>query len=324
MTEDLQTNDSVQAATQFAPTSHPHSIWFGPNGLRAGWRLVIYAIPVVALGFTLHFALRAVFGPHAEGAIGQNPWLGILIEALNFAMFFIPALVMSRLERRSLAVYGLNWRCQGFRRVAEGALWGFAGLSCVLLMMRASGVFFYGTFEGLGKHTLYYGALWGFGFLLVGFTEEFGFRGYLQYTLSSGIRFWPAVLATSLLFLVAHTGNSGETPIGLAAVLAAGLLLAVALWRTGALWVSIGIHLGWDWAQSFFYGVPDSGLITKGHLFNGQSHGTAWLSGGATGPEGSLFALLVEVAFIPLILWRFKTVKYPDRESLPKQPGATI
>jgi uncharacterized protein len=190
--------------------------------------------------------------------------------------------------------------------------------------MHVSGVFSYGSFAGFGTQTFYYAALWGVGFLLVGFAEEFGFRGYVQYTLTSGITFWPAMLITSALFLLAHTGNPGETPIGLAAVFAAGLLLAVALWRTGALWFSIGIHLGWDWGQSFFYGVPDSGLVTKGHLFEGQSHGAAWLSGGATGPEGSLFALLVELAFIPLILWRFKSVKYPHPQSLPKQPGARI
>jgi len=328
MTQNTQTNDSalpLSVPTESTQAMQAYSIWFGPNGLRAGWRLLVYAIPLVALGFLVNLALRAMFGKQGPGAaIGQSPWLAILIEALNFALFLVPALMMARLECRSLAVYGLRWRGDGFHRVAEGVLWGFAGLSCLLLMMHALGVFSYGALAGFGRHTFYYGALWGVCFLLVGFAEEFGFRGYLQYTLTSGITFWPAVLTTSILFLLAHTGNPGETPIGLAAVFAAGLLLAVALWRTGALWFSIGMHLGWDWGQSFFYGVPDSGLVTKGHLFEGRSHGVAWLSGGATGPEGSLFALLVELAFIPLILWRFKAVKYPDRQSLPKQPGALI
>lgn len=324
MTEGLQTEDSAQPTAQPMP-SHPHPVWFGSHGLRAGWRLVIYAIPLIALGFCLNLVLRAIFGPKGPGtSIGQNPWFAILVETLTALLFLIPALIMSRLERRSLAIYGLQWRGQGLRRVAEGVLWGFAGLSCLLLVMHVSGVFSYGSFAGFGKHTFYYGALWGLMFLLTGFAEEFGFRGYMQYTLTSGITFWPAVLITCVLFLLAHTGNPGETPIGLAAVFAAGLLLAVALWRTGALWFSIGIHLGWDWGQSFFYGVPDSGLVTKGHLFEGHSHGATWLSGGATGPEGSLFALLVELAFIPLILWRFKGVKYPDPQSLPKQPGAVI
>src|SRR5262249_54537109 len=145
-----------------------------------------------------------------------------------------------------------------------------------------------------------------------------------QYTLTSGISFWPAALMTSVLFLLAHMGNNGETAVGLSAVFLAGILLCTALWRSGSLWFSVGIHLGWDWAQSFFYGVPDSGLVTRGHLFEGQAHGPAWLSGGATGPEGSLFALLIELALIPLILWRFRSIRYPDPESLPKQPTALI
>jgi uncharacterized protein len=129
---------------------------------------------------------------------------------------------------------------------------------------------------------------------------------------------------SSLLFLLAHTGNQGEAPVGLTALFTAGVVLAVALRRTGALWFSIGMHLGWDWGQSFFYGVPDSGLLTKGHLFGGQPHGAEWLTGGATGPEGSLFALLIELVFIPLIVWRFRAVKYPDRQSFPKRPGSLI
>lgn len=312
----------LQPALTTTPNSQ-RSLWFGPNGLRAGWRLVIYAIPVLILGFGVNFTLHRVLGPSIQ-SMGQNPWIVFFIECLNVLLFVGAALVMARLEKRSFADYGLGWRNEGMKRFAEGSLWGFAGMSCLLLLMHTAGVFSYGRFEGLGGQTLYYGLLWGICFILVGFAEEFGFRGYIQYTLTSGISFWPAALLTSGIFLLAHTGNRGETPVGLAAVFMAGFLLVVALRRTGALWFSIGIHLGWDWGQSFFYGVPDSGLITRGHLFEGQAHGVAWLSGGATGPEGSLFALLVELAFVPLILWRFRSSNYPDRQSLPRRPGSVI
>lgn len=285
---------------------------------------MIYAIPVAVLGFGINFTLHRLFGPSEQSAIGQNPWVAIFVECMNILLFVLPAAFMARMEKRSFADYGLGWRNEGVKRFAEGTIWGFAGLSCLLLLMHASGVFSYGRFEGLSAQTLYYALLWGICFVLVGFAEEFGFRGYIQYTLTSGIRFWPAALATSGLFLLAHTGNQGETPVGLGAVFMAGFLLVVALRRTGALWFSIGIHLGWDWGQSFFYGVPDSGVVTRGHLFEGQAHGTAWLSGGATGPEGSLFALLVELAFVPLILWRFRTAKYPDSASLAKRSGSVI
>src|SRR5579862_8484449 len=321
MTQNLETQGHpvLQPATNTVPAQR--SAWVGPHGLRAGWRFLIYAVPLVGLGFGLNRTVHAIL---AGRPAGGNPWMAILIESLTVLWFLLAAFPMSRLEHRSFAVYGLGCRNEGFRRFAEGTLWGFAALSCLLLMMHASGVFSYGSFAGFGKQTFYYAVLWGVCFLMVGFAEEFGFRGYMQYTLTSGLTFWPAALFTSAIFLLAHTGNQGETPVGLAAVFAAGMLLAVGLWRTGALWFSIGIHLGWDWAQSFFYGVPDSGLLTKGHLLEGQSHGAAWLSGGATGPEGSVFALLVELALIPLIIWRFRSLQYPDRQSLPKQPGALI
>jgi hypothetical protein len=149
-------------------------------------------------------------------------------------------------------------------------------------------------------------------------------RGYMQFTLTSGSGFWIATAITTLLFCLLHMGNPGETPLGLLDVALSGIVLAIALWRTGNLWFSIGLHAAWDWAESFFYGVPDSGLITKGHFFDGKSSGNALLSGGTAGPEGSIFSVVVEVLFIILLLWRFKTARYPDARFMPKQPGAAI
>jgi hypothetical protein len=53
------------------------------------------------------------------------------------------------------------------------------------------------------------------------------------------------------------------------------------------------MHAAWDWAETYFYGVPDSGFLAKGHLFNSALHGPAWLTGDKVGPEGSVFAFLV-------------------------------
>jgi hypothetical protein len=69
----------------------------------------------------------------------------------------------------------------------------------------------------------------------------------------------------------------------------AGLVFCFALYRTGSLWWAIGIHAAWDWSQSFLYGVADSGLMAEGHLFATHPVGKPILSGGLTGPEGSVF-----------------------------------
>jgi len=72
------------------------------------------------------------------------------------------------------------------------------------------------------------------------------------------------------------------------------------LWRTGSLWWAIGFHASWDWAQSFLYGVADSGLMVEYHLLGTHALGTPLMSGGTTGPEGSIFVLplLAVISFI--------------------------
>ena len=160
-----------------------------------------------------------------------------------------------------------------------------------------------------GVDVVRYGALWLFGFLLVGLLEEYLTRGYLQYTVTRGMAgvyqaifktphaealgFWTAALAFSILFGLGHSGNPGESPIGLLSAGSAGLVFCFSLWRTGSLWWAIGFHMAWDWAQSFLYGVADSGLMVQHHLLATHPVGKPIWSGGTTGPEGSIFVVLV-------------------------------
>ena len=107
-------------------------------------------------------------------------------------------------------------------------------------------------------------ALYFIGFIIVGFFEEFSFfRGYLQSTLGSGIGFWPAAILLSILFGAVHLGNPGEAKIGAFMAGSFGLVCAFALWRTGNLWLPIGMHASWDWGETYFYGTPDSGLLAR-------------------------------------------------------------
>jgi membrane protease YdiL (CAAX protease family) len=132
-------------------------------------------------------------------------------------------------------------------------------------------------------------------FLFLGLVEEYVFRGYLQFTLTRGfigignlisrphartIAFWIASLLTSALFLAAHTRNGGENKAGLLQVFVVGIVFLAALWRTGSLWWPIGFHMAWDWAQSFLYGVPNSGGLMQGRLFATHAIGNTLFSGG--------------------------------------------
>jgi hypothetical protein len=156
-----------------------------------------------------------------------------------------------------------------------------------------------------------------FGFLVVGLLEEYLNRGYLLFTLTRGLAgiyswlfkasqsktlgFWTGALTVSLLFGLAHETNRGESPIGLLSAGLGSLVFCLSLWRTGSLWWAIGFHASWDWAQSFLYGVADSGLMVEHHLLATHPLGQPLMSGGTTGPEGSIFVLPL-LAVISLII----------------------
>lgn len=89
-----------------------------------------------------------------------------------------------------------------------------------------------------------------------------------------------------------------------------GILLAFTLQSTGNLWFAIGVHAAWDWAQSFLYGVADSGVTVVGHLLNPSFQGSKWMTGGTAGPEGSVVTLLGYVFVFALINFRFPEARY--------------
>jgi uncharacterized protein len=140
---------------------------------------------------------------------------------------------------------------------------------------------------------LRYGILYGIALLFIGLFEEFGFRGYTQYTLGSGIGFWPAAIILSILFGATHLGNPGEVKIGPFQAGCVGLLFLFSLRRTGSLWFAAGVHAAFDWTATFFYGVPDSGLLSQGHVLDSTFHGPDWLTGASVGPEGTVFAFVI-------------------------------
>ncbi len=291
-----------------APAPQGHSIFRGPNGIRAGWRVLIFLalVALIALLIVLPFIILARIrhggGPQVlAGVSGLTP-LGLsMSEGFLFLLTSLAALVMACIERRNFGQYGLPGRYAFGKDFWIGIVVGFSAISACLLAIfalhgfRLTGVATHGS--ALASATL----AWSLTFILVGFAEEFSFRGYLQYTLTTGIRFWPSAFLLSALFGLAHAGNPGESKPGLLSVVLFGLLFCLFLWRRGNLWWAVGFHAGWDWGQTFFYGVPDSGIPAYHNFFSCTFSGPTWLTGGSVGPEASVFTpivlLLVAVVF---------------------------
>jgi membrane protease YdiL (CAAX protease family) len=229
---------------------------------------------------------------------------------------------MSKIEHRPVGVYGLGGPAKA-ARFFTGLGWGALFLSLLVLILAKTRFLVIDGRLLFGSNILRHGTVWFIGFIFVALLEEYLIRGYVQYTLARGlaalyrltfkpqhsqaIGFWTAALIFSFGFGLLHTSNPGESPIGLLSAGLAALLFCLSLWRTGSLWWAIGFHAAWDWAQSFLYGVADSGTTVKFHLFASHPIGKPLLSGGATGPEGSIFVLLVEALIALVILWTLPT-----------------
>jgi membrane protease YdiL (CAAX protease family) len=300
-----------------APQPPAHNAFRGPNGIRAGWRVLIFFLVLAALILlvSLPFAIMARLSGKPSvgvgfGMSGLTP-LGLGVsEGTLFFFTAIAALIMARIERRKFGQYGLPARFAFGKDFWIGLVVGFLGISAALLGIFALHGFRLTGIATHGSTLLAATAAWSATFVIVGLAEEFSFRGYLQYTLTTGMRFWPSAILLSLLFGLAHAGNPGETKLGLFSVVLFGLLFCFFLRRTGNLWWAVGFHAGWDWGQTFFYGVPDSGIPAYHNLFNCAFNGATWLTGGSVGPEASIFTPVV-LALVAILFSRvYRERKY--------------
>jgi CAAX protease family protein len=268
-----------------------------------GLREVVYLL----LGTVIFYALRS-------GML--RLWALLIAEAVFLTAAVIPALILSPLESRPFGDYGLPWRHAFGKLFWTGAVWGFAAITLLLLVLHLMGGFDFGRPVLHGARILKFAAFWGLFFLTVGFAEEFYVRGYAQFTLTQGIGFWPAAIVFSVAFGALHYHNPGETTVGLIGAGCIGLFFCLTLRRTGNLWFAVGFHATWDWGESYFYSVPDSGTIATGHLMNSSLHGPAWLTGGSVGPEGSVFAF-VTIALLWIAFDRvYREVRYAPSKKL--------
>jgi membrane protease YdiL (CAAX protease family) len=122
---------------------------------------------------------------------------------------------------------------------------------------------------------------------------------YLHLKKSPSAGFWEASWLTSTFFGYIHTLNKGETTIGIFSAAAIGFIFCVSVRLTGSAWWAIGYHASWDWAQTYFYGTADSGLVAKGHYLTTNPTGAVFWSGGSAGPEGSF--LVVPIILLSLL-----------------------
>ncbi|HEX4155577.1 MAG TPA: type II CAAX endopeptidase family protein [Acidobacteriaceae bacterium] len=299
-----------QEVAQSAPSGERslRTMFMNAEGLRPGWAALLFVLIVVAQAVATRAPVNHVL--HALHARQPSQlWSSILATAMPALLVLVATAIMARLERRPVLSYGFVGE-RKLSRLVWGIVTGVAALSVLVLTLKMSGFLIFDGQRLHGAAVWNFALQWGLIALFTGLFEEGLLRGYLQFTLARGIGFWWAALVLSVAFGVAHLPNGGESVLGIVSVVLAAMVFCLSLWLTKSLYWAVGWHAGWDWAQSYLYGVSNSGLASKGQLFASHPVGRPLWSGGLTGPEGSvlMLPLLVLLALGVWVTWRKRRV----------------
>jgi uncharacterized protein len=265
--------------------------------LRAGWRLLLQTLLLILVAIPVSF-LAGLIPIYGDGLLWS--------QIIELIIFTVSIYVARRwLDKRSFTSLGFQVNNQAFRDVCMGIAITFVMMGSIYLAEVAAGWL---TFESFAWQTepittVVTAVLGSFAvFIFVGYNEELLSRGYHLQTLASGTNLFWGVLISSSVFGLAHLGNPNATWVSAAGIFFAGIFLAYGYLRTGQLWLSIGLHIGWNFFEGVIFGFPVSGLDIY-RLVRHQIQGPQLWTGGAFGPEAGLIvlpALLIGAALIYL------------------------
>lgn len=318
-----------ETASHPVPTAAPGkgcAGWLVRGGrLRSGWRVALYTIVArlgdlvgsIALGILVGLVIGAWLvqqgvPPEELGRriadyflhLSDHPWILFLFQFERLVMVLALVWVFRRfVDKRSFRSLGFSLSPGWWREGLLGFGYSMAGWTVIFMLSLGLGA---ATITGFEWASGNWGAIAGgllFGLVLniaVGVAEETDARGYVLQNLAEGIRFWPAVLVSSLYFGLLHLLNPGAGVTSTLGIFFAGVLLALGYSVTGRLWFSIGMHAAWNFAEGPIFGFLVSGL-NMGGLFRLQITGPDWLMGGAFGPEAGALAVAVELVMIVVL-----------------------
>jgi uncharacterized protein len=296
-------------------------LFVGPDGLRHGWRFIIFAAAIILAGQFLEepflgFLARKLQLDNALSATNL-----IVSEALDLILVLILTGIAARFEQRRIDSYGLPIN-QAFNALFwNGVLLGIFAIVFVGLGMLCTGGM---RVHGLAVHgaaIVIAPLLWLIAMLLVGVAEEYVFRGYALQSLWRGPGFWSAALITSGLFAAAHMSKPHENAIDIGMIFVLGVLLCLSVRVTGSLWWAVGWHAAFDFGQFFIIGTRNGGQVPVGRLFDATFAGPAWITGGELGTEASYFMIPATIAtFVYVVLF---LPRQKNKQGAAKQGAAT-
>ena len=279
-------------------------LFIGPDGLRHGWRFLIFVAAIVLVAQFLEQLAIVFLG--AKLHVDRNALSAssiILGDGFDLIVVLIVTGVFALCERRRIDSYGLP-----INEAFGGLFWNGVVAALVVVAFVAVGML---VTDGMRIHGIALRKidlitsplLWLVAMLFVGFTEEYFFRGYALQSLWRGAGFWPAALITTALFAGLHLVKPHENAIDIGMIFVLGLIICMSVRVTGSLWWAVGWHAAFDFGQLFIIGTRNGGQVPQGRLFDVTFPGPAWITGGELGTEASYFMIPAVLGTLIYVIW---------------------
>jgi membrane protease YdiL (CAAX protease family) len=237
----------------------------------------------------------------------QEPIYRILLLFLLITGYW----AMSRIGQRRMhspQATGLVPRPGWGREFALGAALGWAGVLACVLPAALIGSLFITTFTNTHQ---YFVAFLDLIALAAGtLAIEIAFRGYPFLRLVEAMGPTLGTVFMAIIYAIWRTHAAPTTTASVLVSFFLGLVLAIAILRTRALWVGWGFHFAWVATMSMLFGLPVAGSMSYSPVIAANANGPAWISGGGQGPEGSAFAVLVSLLLLFWIVRLTSDLKY--------------
>lgn len=134
--------------------------------------------------------------------------------------------------------------------------------------------------------------------------EELLTRGYMLGAIRDRYNVWVAVVFNSLFFGALHLFNTGVTVLSMVNLVLYGLSMSVAMVKLESLWFCVGVHTAWNFSQSIFFGLPNSGIVSEGSFLKLEAATDSAFYDAVFGVEGALPTTVVYLLLIAgILLW---------------------
>ncbi len=268
------------------------------NQIHWYWRVFIFLLFFFAVSLLLLGGIFSGIAKPKEPAFLRDFFIFLPNAAMALITALITWFVLRFVDRRSFQSVGLafhsRWRSEFFFGLFIGAAIPFliavilSSLSMITLNFRGMdyGEAWAGIFLNLGT------------WIALGFFYEMVFRGYLLQTMAEGLGKIAASLSLSLFYGMILGSGQNQPVVSVINVSLAGLVYCFCYFRTRALWAGLGLHIMWNFVQSYVFGSRVERFQSSFSVYRVEYDENIGWNGGHFGIDGGWIGTIILVIMI--------------------------